>query len=164
MEKTRKPITGENSHSNNQPENSPTLTAGKNSSSSKNSYNNTNRKKLPHQYVMLIYILRSICAWVHNNFVGIMCFGTAYCWMYVFIHTGVEGRACLLVMAACILAAVFRKWNDRLDHSSSLEKLRNFKRFTHRLDNGTVTIKQAEIEQIILYLYDVEEYLGKPRG
>lgn len=155
MKKTRKPIngTGKNSYGNNRAENSPT----------KNSPSNNSRKKLVSQNMLLQFVkaeFACVANLIHTNFFVIMGMFIGVNLGFLFINDA--NRIHVTSIFICLFFVSFRQYADRQEDKSTLDKFASFKRFTHKRANGRIDIKQDEIEQIIIYLYELEEYMGKP--
>lgn len=169
MGKTRTPIngTGKSSSGNKTEEWTRNLYVDKwaKNSPAKNPSSNSNQKKLVRQnafVTVLASLVHSATSWIHDNFALIMSAFFLVSWVYLFTHGTSEQMAALIVLIFSIVSIFLKETYDGLKNDSTLDKFANFKRFTHKRANGSIDIKQAEIEQIILYLYELEEYMGKP--
>lgn len=139
-------------------ENSPTK-----NSTTKTSSNNNSRKKLVHQNVLLQFVqieFACVANWIHTNFKFIMSTFIGVNLGFLFINGA--NRPHVISIIICLFCVLFRQYADKREDKSTLKKFANFKRFTHKRANGRIDIKPTEIEQVILYLYEIEEYLGKP--
>lgn len=159
MEKTRTSINSEKiSHSKNSQSNN----GGKNSSAN-NKRKNVVIQKLDVMWEFMKSTMRSLLEGIHENFVNIAKSCFALFWFILFVESEIFGKFAAIELLLCLLLISFRKYYDKRKNDSTLDKLRQFKRFTHKTENGTVYIKEAEFEQSILYLYELEEFLKKPR-
>lgn len=149
MEKTRNPITGKNS------------STAKNSSN-KNSLTNNKRKKLVTQLRILQSLLVKISDWIHENFIVIMFTLASFDFLNAFINSQTAVKIDLIAFLLYVVFIHVRKQFDKSKHDHTWDKISNFKRFTHKAVNGEVYIKKAEFEQAILFLQEVEDFLGKP--
>lgn len=143
MEKTRNPITG------------------KNSSPNKNSLPNNKRKKLVTQSRILQSLLVKMIKAIDRHFVAIMSMFAFFEAILVFLYSSSKARFAFLFFLFCLLCIIAKKAWEKANNVSTWDKISNFKRFTHKTVNGEVYIKKAEFEQAILYLQEVEDFLGK---
>lgn len=144
-EKTRTPVTGGNSPSNN-----------------KHGRNFLVHNDKPGFFQFVREVFARFARFINTNFSAIMGFWAGTYTVWLFIDSGPWQRVDILVILFCVLCISYRKYSDKQNHESTFDRIANFKRFTHKWPDGRVTVRTAEIQQIIVYLYEIENFLGKP--
>lgn len=78
--------------------------------------------------------------------------------VWVFLRYGVVAFVSIC-LALKFLVHVIKRIAVLSNHSNDIPIMN--KRFTQDVGNGEVTIKNSELEEVIMYLYDIEEYLSR---